>query len=577
MKKLSVLLISLFAAVVFCASAYAYDAVLNDVVLDYDKGNISLSGNIGEMNSGSHISIEIKDSLGNSIYADQITSTSKGKFSLNVKMNSSYKSGEYTVSIRGTNTDAPATKTFTFDASKDNFYVENVVIKNGEEDAKTVYDTDTLKVDFDFFSSFSYAMGDIDCKWQLAGSEDGTFYNIYESNNTEYALSLADIENVYEQHMDDFKDKKLYLRAVLKAKTENSQNYCAEVTSSNVVEIITTPSVSNVVISGTARVGKTLTGMYSYYDFQDKKEQNSDYEWLSSSSQSGTYKSVGKGISYIPSSADENRYLKLQITPKTENGSIAGKSVASAPVYVSPSSSSSSGGGGGGGGGGSSSGGGSTSAGRPVTPITTPAPSETPKPDDTDDTQTQDGFMDVDDSYWAKDDINTAVERGIVSGTGDGNFKPEESVTRAEFSKMILNTLKLDGQTYENEFSDVSSGDWYAEIVAACSKLGIVSGSDGMFRPNDVIKREEMAKMVILAYRTVEENDDFTSSEISFSDSSKISDWAIEFASECAYRGFITGMPDGTFAPSDNATRAQAAVVANRLYDSLYGNTDGED
>ena len=117
------------------------------------------------------------------------------------------------------------------------------------------------------------------------------------------------------------------------------------------------------------------------------------------------------------------------------------------------------------------------------------------------------------------------------------------------------------------------------ETIKAMAELMAKSGkiADKEAYAEGLKKREEMAKMVILAYRTVEEDDDFTSSEISFSDSSKISDWAIEFASECAYRGFITGMPDGTFAPSDNATRAQAAVVANRLYDSLYGNTDGED
>ena len=571
MKKLSVLLTSLFAAVIFSSSVYAYDAVLDDIALDYEKGIISVSGNIGEANSGSYVAVEITDASGNSVYADQLTSTSKGAYNLNVKMTSAYKSGTYTVRVRGTKTDAAAVKTFTFDASKDNFYVENVVIKRDGETVSAAYDTDILKADFDFFSSFSYGLGDINCKWQLAGAEDGTFYDISESNGAEYALSLADIEAVYNQHTADFADKKLYLRAVLKAKTESSANYSEEAVSTNTVEIITTPYVTNVTISGTAKVGSALTGVYKYNDFQNKPEKNSEYEWMSSAVSDGIYKTVGKGLTYIPGSGDANMYLKLKITPKADNGSIAGESVTSAAVLVSGSQII--GGGSGGSGGGGSSGGG-TSVAKPVTPAVSPAPDTTPKPENP---AEDNGFSDVSDGHWAKNDITAAVERGIVSGTGDGMFRPEDSVTRAEFSKMILNTLGLEGEKYADEFSDVTADAWYADFVAACVRLGIVSGSDGMFRPNDVIKREEMAKMVILAYRTVFTEDAFAASDSAFTDSDEISGWAREFAEECAQKGFITGMPDGTFAPADNATRAQAAVVVNRLYDSLNGKTDGEE
>ena len=135
---------------------------------------------------------------------------------------------------------------------------------------------------------------------------------------------------------------------------------------------------------------------------------------------------------------------------------------------------------------------------------------------------------------------------------------------------MILNAIGRDGETYENEFADVEPGAWYAEFVSACAKLGIVSGDGGLFRPNDAIKREEMAKMLVLAYRTEAGSDDFTETDTTaFPDTDAISDWARDFAMECAYRGLMTGMQDGSFAPTQNATRAQAAVVANRLYDCL--------
>ena len=572
MKKISVLLISIFAAVVFSVSAYAYTAVLDDIVLDYDNGIIHVSGNIGDMNSGSYVAVEIIDDAGKSVYADQITSTSKGKYNFNVKMTSAYHSGEYTVKVKGTKTPDAAVKTFSFDASKDNFYVENVVIKNGEETASQIFDTDTVSADYSFFSSFSYPMGDMSCKWQIAGEKDGIYYDLYESDKTEYAISLSDIEKVYSEHSSDFPDKKLYLRAVIKAKTTISADYSADAVSSNVVEIVTTPYIKNVRITGTPRVGNTLTGSYDYYDFQNKAERNSEYEWMTCYQANGTYKTVGKGLSYIPKTSDANMYLKLKITPKTDNGKISGESVVSDYVFVGanqvipPSGGSGSSGGGGGG---------ATSVAKPS------APTATAEPDDdnnngnnnnnNNDPSEDKGFSDVTSKHWAKNDIDKAVERGIVSGTGNGKFEPEESVTRAQFSKMILGTLKQEAKKYNGEFSDISEDDWYADFVAACADMGIVSGSDGYFRPNDLIKREEMAKMVILAYRTVFTDDVFEFTESVFADSDKISDWARDFAEECAQKGFITGMPGGTFAPADYATRAQAAVVVNRLYDVLHG------
>ncbi len=575
MNKISALLISFSAAAAFGSAAYAadYSVTLNDVELDYERGYISVSGNIGEMNSGSYVSIELTDEDGDTVYIDQITSTSKGMFDLDIKMTSEYRSGEYTVTVRGTQTGAPAEKTFTFDSTKDNFYVENAELQKDGEAAETVYDGDTLSVDFDYFSSFSYAMGEVRCRWQLAGSPDGEYFDLSETEGSTYTLSLSDIERVCAEHPDNFADKKLYIRAAVRVKTENSQDYSAEAVSGNTAEAVTLPYVTDIRITGNASVGSTLSASYVYHDFQNKPEQSSEYEWIKSRSQDGEYTSAGKGLTYIPGSSDQGYYLKLRITPRTNGGSLAGAPAVSAgSVYIGTGSS---GGGGGGGNGGGGGGGGSTSVSRPVTPAATQSPEEEPTASpgtDVNGSDTEKGFSDVDESHWAKNEIGAAVEHGIVSGFGDGTFRPEEAVTRAEFSKMILSAIGESGVEYGGGFSDVAADAWYAEAVAACAELGIVSGDSGMFRPDDKITREEMAKMVVLAYRTGTDGEEFeTGGEISFTDSDAISGWALEFAEECAYRGFMNGMPDGSFAPAANATRAQAAAVANRLYDSLNG------
>ena len=72
MNKISALLISFSAAAAFGSAAYAadYSVTLNDVELDYERGYISVSGNIGEMNSGSYVSIELTDEDGDTVYID---------------------------------------------------------------------------------------------------------------------------------------------------------------------------------------------------------------------------------------------------------------------------------------------------------------------------------------------------------------------------------------------------------------------------------------------------------------------------------------------------------------------------
>ena len=113
-------------------------------------------------------------------------------------------------------------------------------------------------------------------------------------------------------------------------------------------------------------------------------------------------------------------------------------------------------------------------------------------------------------------------------------------------------------------FSDVAADAWYYPYVNAAANTGIIAGYDGRFRPDDRITREEMA--VILGKATVFMEKKAGHGAITrFADSAEISDWAYEYVDEAATAGLISGMPDGTFAPHENTTRAQAASVIKRL------------
>ena len=169
------------------------------------------------------------------------------------------------------------------------------------------------------------------------------------------------------------------------------------------------------------------------------------------------------------------------------------------------------------------------------------------------------------DNHWAKDDILYMHENGYVNGMSETLFAPDNNVTRAEFAAMAVRVLGLEQVEYSGAFADVVSSDWYASVVETAYKAGIIQGSDGMFRPNDNITREEMAVILIRVYALGREYTSDTSA--TFTDAADISDWAKEAVMSAVELKLVNGMTDGRFAPKDNTTRAQAATVFKRLLD----------
>lgn len=175
-------------------------------------------------------------------------------------------------------------------------------------------------------------------------------------------------------------------------------------------------------------------------------------------------------------------------------------------------------------------------------------------------------FGDIE-GHWASSEIKKLYEKGIVTGDEKGNFNPEANVTRAEFTAMMVRLLGLDSQKYISMFADVDSKAWYADIIATAVAYGIVSGDGDSFRPTDGISREEMAVILIRAYEKKIGAAD--SGEVSATDRAKISQWALEAVEKAWSMGLINGFEDGSFAPQDSVTRAQAAVVMVRLLEYI--------
>ena len=105
-------------------------------------------------------------------------------------------------------------------------------------------------------------------------------------------------------------------------------------------------------------------------------------------------------------------------------------------------------------------------------------------------------FRDVSSGSWYNEAVSTFSSMGILNGYGDGTFKPNEPITRAELTSIAVRFFDY-AAAYRGAFSDVTAGDWFAGSVQAASDLGLVGGyPDGTFRPDAYITRAETVAIV---------------------------------------------------------------------------------
>lgn len=196
--------------------------------------------------------------------------------------------------------------------------------------------------------------------------------------------------------------------------------------------------------------------------------------------------------------------------------------------------------------------------------------------------------------HWAESVINRLADGGVVSGVNQNEFAPDAEVTRAQYLKMTMNAVGLQTEEcVENMCLDASKNDWYSGYLNSALKKGLIpeemiSGYDvevivdeegasaqvvysGAFEGNKSITREEMAFLTISMYQYILNAKTMqslvTSENVSFIDSDSISIWAQAGVNLAAANGLITGMDDGSFAPKQTATRAQAAAIISRVLD----------
>ena len=172
-------------------------------------------------------------------------------------------------------------------------------------------------------------------------------------------------------------------------------------------------------------------------------------------------------------------------------------------------------------------------------------------------------------SHWSKGDVESLAAKMIVTGRTEQTFVPNASVTRAEFATLVVRALGLSADVASGSFQDVASSDWYAGAIRAAVDADIIDGyTDGTFKPNGTITREEMA---VMAYNALEYAgyNPVDAAKAHFADASSIGVWSQAAVYELAALDILNGDPKQRFNPKSNATRGESAAVLHRLMQDL--------
>ena len=175
-------------------------------------------------------------------------------------------------------------------------------------------------------------------------------------------------------------------------------------------------------------------------------------------------------------------------------------------------------------------------------------------------------FADVREDDWFYQAVVSAVNQGLMKGTGDRAFSPDGSMTRAQAVRALYQMAGSPAVTAAvPEYTDFSGRDDMTALAWAAG-CGIVRGySDGTFRLDAAVTREQFA---VLLYRWVREQGGGFQGNwmflLDYPDRDRIAGYAYESVAWCTMQGILTGRSDGTLAPDEPVSRAAAAVMLQR-------------
>ena len=171
------------------------------------------------------------------------------------------------------------------------------------------------------------------------------------------------------------------------------------------------------------------------------------------------------------------------------------------------------------------------------------------------------GFSDVDADAWYAEAVMYCREHGLMAGVSDTTFAPESSLTRAMLAAVLYRVAGSPSVTGQDSFTDTVEGSWYSDSVLWASQQGLVAGyGNGLFGTDDPVTREQMTAIF---WRYAGSPDAGESTNVT--DAAAIASYAVPAVAWASTAGIVANLSGSTFAPKDNATRAQVAAALMNL------------
>ncbi|ARU62163.1 hypothetical protein CBW65_14995 [Tumebacillus avium] len=181
-------------------------------------------------------------------------------------------------------------------------------------------------------------------------------------------------------------------------------------------------------------------------------------------------------------------------------------------------------------------------------------------------------FPDVLSSHYAKDSIESLAARSIIAGFEDGTFRPQQTVTRAQFAAMLVKALGIKEDTSAvSVFTDVAADKWYSSVVNTAFEAKLLTGrGNGIFAPEDLITAQEMATMVTTALRYAEftktlDEEQISNRLVTLANTTGMFAYARAPLALCIEEGILTGPTFNSFKATKPADRAMAADMLYRM------------
>lgn len=178
-------------------------------------------------------------------------------------------------------------------------------------------------------------------------------------------------------------------------------------------------------------------------------------------------------------------------------------------------------------------------------------------------------FSDVPSDFWAANSISTVTKANLMKGYSDGTFRPNQPMTREEVAA-LFNNITDDGTAafLSSKFKDITSDRWSALAIESVARKNIISGyGDETYKPEKYMSRQEFAVVAdnYIHYLGYTTEDPTALDSIAYGDQKFVASWAQDAVRELAYLGFTNYAPGTLFNPEKYVTRAEAAEIAYRM------------